>query len=99
MGGDTRLSFLAPIGQMALTNYLMQTVIAITIFYGLGFGVGGNIGPSLFILIGIGTYIVQLLYSTWWLKHFNYGPFEWIWWMLTYGKWLPLVKSSKPALS
>ena len=63
-------------GRMALTNYLMQTIICITIFYGVGFGLGGNIGPVIFIPIGIGIYTLQVLYSHLWLKYFNYGPFE-----------------------
>lgn len=90
--GNSKLKILAPMGRMALTNYLMQTVIGITIYYGIGLGFGGGIGPLLFIPVGIAVYILQIIYSTWWLKRFNYGPFEWIWRMLTYGKVLPLVK-------
>ena len=90
--GETWLKSLAPVGRMALTNYLMQSVIGIILFYGIGFGLGGNIGPSFFFPIGIVVYSFQILYSTWWMKHFNYGPAEWIWRMLTYGKYLQLKK-------
>jgi len=84
---------LAPVGRMALTNYLMQTIIGIIIYYGVGFGLGGNIGPAIFFPIAIGVYLVQIIYSNWWFKYFNYGPMEWIWRMLTYGKRLGIFKS------
>ena len=90
--GNSKLKVLAPMGRMALTNYLMQTILAITIYYGVGFGLGGSIGPVLFVPIGMAVYTFQILYSNLWFKYFNYGPFEWIWRMLTYGKWLPLKK-------
>jgi len=79
-------------GRMALTNYLMQTIIGITIYYGVGFGFGGNIGPAIFIPIGLCVYAIQVLYSNLWFKYFNYGPMEWIWRMLTYGKILKMTK-------
>jgi len=91
--GNSRLKFLAPMGRMALTNYLMQTIIGITLYYGVGFGLGGNIGPAYFIPIGLGVYALQIAYSNWWLKYFNYGPVEWIWRQLTYGKRLPMKKN------
>ncbi len=90
--GNSRLKFLAPVGRMALTNYLMQTLIGITIYYGVGFGFGGKIGPAIFIPIGLCVYAIQIVYSNLWFKHFNYGPLEWLWRQLTYGKRLPLFK-------
>jgi len=92
--GNSRLKFLAPLGRMALTNYLMQTIIGITIYYGVGFGLGGNIGPAYFIPIGLCVYALQIAYSNWWFKHFNYGPMEWIWRQLTYGKKMPILKNN-----
>jgi len=91
--GNSRLKILAPMGRMALTNYLVQTIIGITLYYGVGFGLGGNIGPAYFIPIGLGVYALQIAYSNWWFKYFNYGPMEWIWRQLTYGKRLPLLKN------
>jgi uncharacterized protein len=91
----SNLRVLAPMGRMALTNYLMQSILGIIIYYGLGFGLGGDIGPSLFIPLGLCVYVLQILYSTWWLKRFNYGPFEWLWRTLTYGKWLPMTKRTE----
>jgi len=90
--GNSKLKVLAPMGRMALTNYLMQTIIGIALYYGVGFGFGGNIGPAIFIPIGLAVYALQILYSNWWFKYFNYGPMEWIWRQLTYGKRLPFRK-------
>lgn len=90
--GDSRLKILAPMGRMALTNYLVQTIIGVTIYYGAGFGLGGNIGPAIFIPVGLAVYAFQVLYSHLWFKYFNYGPLEWIWRMLTYGKRLKILK-------
>jgi uncharacterized protein len=87
-----KLKVLAPVGRMALTNYLMQTIIGITLYYGVGFGFGGHIGPAVFIPIGLGVYALQILYSNIWFKYFNYGPMEWIWRQMTYWKKLPLRK-------
>jgi len=91
--GNSKLKVLAPMGRMALTNYLMQTILGITIYYGVGLGFGGNIGPAIFIPIGLVVYAFQVLYSNLWFKYFNYGPFEWIWRMLTYGKRLRISKT------
>src|SRR5215204_1313054 len=84
--GNTKWKLLAPVGRMALTNYLMQTIIGITLFYGVGLGFGGNIGPCVFFPIAFGIYILQIIYSNLWFKYFNYGPMEWIWRQLTYWK-------------
>ena len=94
--GNSKLKVLAPMGRMALTNYLMQTILGITIYYGVGLGFGGNIGPAIFIPIGLVVYAFQVLYSNLWFKYFNYGPFEWIWRMLTYGKRLRISKTKNP---
>ena len=91
--GNSKLKVLAPVGRMALTNYLMQTIIGITLYYGVGLGFGGNIGPAVFIPIGLGVYVLQIIYSNIWFKYFNYGPLEWIWRMLTYGKQLKILKT------
>jgi uncharacterized protein len=77
---------LAAVGRMALTNYLAQTVIATTIFYGYGFGLFGAV--TRFPLMGfvVAIWAVQLWYSPLWLKHFRFGPAEWLWRWLTYGR-------------
>ncbi len=79
-----RLWPLAAVGRMALTNYLMQSLIATSLFYGYGFGHFGQIGPGLGILITVAIYGLQIPLSVWWLRHFQYGPVEWLWRTLTY---------------
>lgn len=78
------LAFLAPVGRMALTNYLLQTVICLFIFYGFGLGLYGKIGAATATLIAFGIFLFQILTSSLWLKYFSYGPMEWIWRQLTY---------------
>ena len=92
--GNSKLKILAPMGRMALTNYLMQTIIGIILYYGMGFGFGGSIGPAIFIPVGLVVYAFQVIYSNVWFRYFNYGPFEWIWRMLTYGKYLNILKTN-----
>ncbi len=79
-------------GRMALTNYLMQSVIGMFIFYGFGFALGAKLGLGYIELIALGVFVFQVIYSYIWLKYLQFGPVEWIWRMLTYGKWLEIVK-------
>lgn len=78
---------LAAVGQMALTNYLMQSAICTTIFYGYGFGLFGKLYLYQLGFVVVGVWIVQLLVSPLWLKFFRFGPVEWLWRSLTYLKW------------
>ena len=84
------LAWLAPVGRMALTNYLMQTVICVFIFYGYGFGQYGRFGATKATLTALAIFLCQILVSALWLKYFAYGPMEWIWRQLTYRKRLSL---------
>ena len=93
--GRERLRRLAPVGRMALTNYVGQSVICMLIFRGTGLGLGGTMGPTLYLPIGFAVYAVQVAASRRWLERFRFGPLEWLWRMLTYGEWLPL--SRRPA--
>lgn len=79
-------------GRMALTNYIMQSVFGIIIFYGIGFELGASVGLVYVELIAIGVFSIQILYSHWWLHKFQFGILEWIWRMLTYKKWLKITK-------
>jgi uncharacterized protein len=84
-------AFKAP-GRMAMTNYIFQTICGILIFYGIGLGWGATTGAIYVVLIAIGVYLVEMILSHIWLSQFRYGPLEWIWRMLTYGKYLPIKK-------
>jgi len=82
-----RLQPMAAVGRMPLTNYLMQTLIATTLFYGWGFGLWGKVGNMLDLALAIGIFfVVQVPLSKWWLAHHELGPMEWLWRRLTYGR-------------
>lgn len=89
-----RLMALAPMGRMALTNYLMQTIIALVLFYGIGLGWGTRVSALVFEGLALAVFIVQVIWSRWWLQRFQYGPFEWAWRSLTYGKVMAMRKSA-----
>ncbi|HTU65020.1 MAG TPA: DUF418 domain-containing protein [Steroidobacteraceae bacterium] len=81
-----KLNVFATAGRMPLTNYLMQTAIATTLFYGWGFGLWGKVGPALDLLLAVTIYFaIQVPVSAWWLKRFELGPMEYLWRRLTYG--------------
>lgn len=84
--------FFATPGQMALTNYIGQSLWGMLLFYGIGFGFGAAMGLVYVILIAAGIYLFQVLFSRLWLHFFRFGPLEWIWRMLTYGAWFKLSK-------
>ncbi|QSE98366.1 DUF418 domain-containing protein [Fulvivirga lutea] len=84
--GHKWLMWFAPMGKMALTNYLMQTIICIGLFYCIAFALGGKMGLTYIYLITVGIILFQMLYSKVWLKYYRYGPMEWLWRKLTYGR-------------
>ena len=81
-----RLSLLAPVGRMALTNYLTQSLICTTLFNGYGFGLYGKVGAMAGLSLSVAIFSIQVLWSAWWLRRFQFGPLEWIWRSLTYAK-------------
>ena len=87
------LSVLAPVGRMALTNYILQSIVCVTIFYGFGFGYYAQLGPTAATLTALGVFVLQVLASTLWLRFFQFGPLEWIWRQLTYRQRLPLRRA------
>jgi uncharacterized protein len=81
-----RLQPMATAGRMPLTNYLMQTAIATTLFYGWGLGLWGKAGNAVDLALAIGIFfLVQVPLSKWWLARHELGPVEWVWRRLTYG--------------
>ena len=84
-----RISVLAPLGRMALTNYLAQSLICAIVFYGYALGHWGmpRAQQVLFVLV---VYAVQIAFSHWWLSQFHYGPMEWAWRGFTYWQMPPL---------
>ncbi|WP_418286818.1 DUF418 domain-containing protein [Halorubrum sp. DTA46] len=81
---------LAAVGRTAFTNYLLQTVIATSIFYGHGLGLFGSVSRVEQYGIVLVIWAVQVVLSVLWLRYFRFGPVEWIWRTLTYGERQPL---------
>ena len=82
--GNKILRILKYAGRMPLTNYLVQSLIFTTIFYGYGFGLFGTVNPSQFLIWALIVFVIQLIISKWWLKRFRFGPLEWLWRRLSY---------------
>jgi len=85
------LGIFAPLGRMAFTNYILQSVIFGWIFYGYGLGYFGRLGAAQTFLLGLAVYIAQVLASTWWLGRYRFGPIEWLWRTLMYGARQPMT--------
>jgi uncharacterized protein len=84
------LRSLAGVGRTAFSNYLLQTIICTTIFYGHGFGLFGTVERWTQILIVVGIWLFQILITNIWLQYFRFSPVEWIWRSLTYWKLQPM---------
>lgn len=81
--------WLAAPGRMALTNYLMQSVIGVLLYYGIGLGLGASLPLAGVELVALLIFIAQMILSSLRLRAFRYGPLEWIWRILTYGRYFP----------
>ena len=81
---------LAAVGRTAFTNYLLQTVVATTIFYGHGLGLFGSVSRVEAMGIVVAIWAVQVPLSVLWLRYFRFGPVEWVWRTLTYGEAQPM---------
>lgn len=88
---------LAAVGRMALTNYLMTSLICTTLFYGYGFGLFAKLDRPALWLVVLAVWALQLWLSPIWLRRFRFGPAEWLWRALTYGTWPPLRVRTAPA--
>jgi uncharacterized protein len=71
---------------MAFTNYIMQSVIAGWLFFGYGLGLFGRLGAAPVLATAAVIYVFQLWLSNAWLRRYRFGPLEWLWRTLTYGK-------------
>jgi uncharacterized protein len=79
-----KLSPLAAMGRMCLTNYLMQSIIGTTLYYHYGFNLQTKLGVFPGLLLGVTVFALQIPMSVWWLRRFKFGPVEWLWRSLTY---------------
>jgi len=97
VAGARVLGVLAPAGRMALTNYLLQSLVGTFVFYGYGLGLWGQV-PRRWELLGVVVlFALQVLASRSWLTHFHFGPVEWLWRACTYGRFPPM--RTEPARS
>lgn len=72
-------SGMANVGRMALTNYILQTIICTFVFYGWGLGLFGQLTVISVLPVMLAVWLVLIIFSSWWLKKFKQGPLEWIW--------------------
>jgi uncharacterized protein len=84
------LAWAAPLGRMAFTNYVMQSVVFGWLFYGYGLGLFAKIGVAKALAIGTSVYVAQVVFSARWLLRYRFGPLEWLWRSAMYGTWQPL---------
>ncbi|HRI66244.1 MAG TPA: DUF418 domain-containing protein [Polyangium sp.] len=89
------LMILAVPGRMPLTNYLMQSIMATTLFNSYGFGLFGKVGPFVGFWISVAMFAIEVVWSHYWLARFRFGPLEWLWRAATYGKF-PRMTLDKP---
>lgn len=85
---------LAAVGRMALTNYFLHTILCTTFFYGYGFGKFASIEYPQLWLVVLTVWATNIAFSMLWLRFFSMGPFEWLWRVLTYRQFVPIVRRS-----
>jgi uncharacterized protein len=87
---------LGPVGRLALTVYLTQTLIFTTLFYGYGLGLAFRVGPARVTAIAIVVFVAQVVACGWWARRFRFGPAEWLWRASTYLTLPPMRRVSEP---
>lgn len=85
-------ALMRPVGQMAFTNYLMQSFLVGLYFYGIGFGMFGKLERHEIYYVVAAVWAMEIIWSHIWLRFFRFGPLEWLWRCLTYWKWQPFKK-------
>jgi uncharacterized protein len=84
--GRKLVGWAGPLGRMAFTNYLMQSIILSWIFYGFGLALFGRLSVPESLAVALVIYAAQAALSAWWLSRFRFGPVEWLWRSLMYGE-------------
>lgn len=88
-------TLMRPVGQMAFTNYLMQSLVCGLYFYGIGFGMFGKLQRyEIYYVVGV-VWVIEIVWSHLWLRYFRYGPLEWLWRSLTYWKLQPMKRGKE----
>lgn len=88
--GRKFLHFFVPLGRMALTCYILQTILCIYTFYGLGFGLFAQLPLYQVYFVALAMLVIQVVFCKLWLSIYHFGPIEWVWRSLSYGKRIPL---------
>lgn len=89
-GTSRWLAWLAPAGRMALTHYLLQSLLASSLFYGYGLGLWGELGRAAQVVLVLAIFALQAVASHWWLARYRFGPMEWLWRWASYGTRPPM---------
>lgn len=89
------LAWLAPAGQMALSNYLLQSLVWTLVFYGYGLGFWDQVPRTWHPLLAVAFFALQVPVSRWWLERFHFGPAEWLWRAATYGQVPPMRRAAQ----
>lgn len=92
VSGRRMLDRLAPVGRMSVTNYMMQSLMGVILFYGFGFNLAVRCSFLECAIVGLLVCLLQILYSNWWMKRFHYGPMEWLWRTLTWMRHVPMTR-------
>ena len=83
---------LANVGRMALTNYLTHSLVGLFLFTGAGLALVGEMSRAQVYVVVLLVWLFQLWFSSFWLTRFHFGPLEWLWRALTYGRRPPLLR-------
>jgi uncharacterized protein len=95
--GRKLVGWAGPVGRMAFTNYIAQSLILSCIFYGFGLALFGRLSVAQSLVVAIVIYTTQAAFSAWWLGRFRFGPIEWLWRSLMYGERQHLSRPPTPA--
>jgi uncharacterized protein len=90
--GRKLVGWAGPLGRMAFTNYIMQSIILSWIFYGFDLALFGRLSIAQSLIVAVLIYAAQAAFSAWWLGRFRFGPIEWLWRSLMYGERQRLVQ-------
>jgi len=93
--GQNLLRPVAAVGRMALTNYLLSSIVFGLVFYNHGLGLFGQLTTTQALAVALALYSAQLIFSSWWLDRFQFGPFEWVWRSATYWRVQPLHRATQ----
>ncbi|MEE9597397.1 MAG: DUF418 domain-containing protein [Acidiferrobacterales bacterium] len=92
------LLLFAPVGRLALTNYLFHALVIAVFTYQWGLGLYGEMGPFWGLMVVFAIFPLMIIASSWWIGRFQFGPIEWLWRTLTYGQIQSFRRASKPGV-